>query len=53
MIIYIIRSVIKALAFILFCLISSYVLLFGKEHTGIKVDYAFTSAILIGVMLFL
>lgn len=45
--------IIKALAFILFSFLSAYVLLFGKEHTGIKIDYAFTSSILAGVILLL
>ena len=47
------KSDIKVVTFTIFCLLSSYVLLFGKEKTGIKIDYAFTSAILIGVMVIL
>lgn len=52
-IIEIIKEIIKVVTFTIFCLLSSYVLLFGKEKTGIKIDYAFTSAILIGVMVIL
>lgn len=52
-IIEIIKVIIKVVTFTIFCLLSSYVLLFGKEKTGIKIDYAFTSAILIGVMVIL
>ena len=47
------KVIIKVVTFTIFCLLSSYVLLFGKEKTGIKIDYAFTSAILIGVMVIL
>lgn len=53
MVIEIIKIIIKIVTFVIFCLLSSYVLLFGKEKTGIKIDYAFTSAILIGVMVIL
>ena len=49
----IIKVIIKVVTFTIFCLLSSYVLLFGKEKTGIKIDYAFTSAILIGVIVIL
>ena len=52
-IIEIIKVIIKVVTFTILCLLSSYVLLFGKEKTGIKIDYAFTSAILIGVMVIL
>lgn len=44
---------IKVIAWIVFCLVSSYVLLFGKEKTGIKIDYVFTSVILLGVIVVL
>ena len=50
---WVIIEIIKVVTFTIFCLLSSYVLLFGKEKTGIKIDYAFTSAILIGVMVIL
>ena len=49
----IIKIIIKIVTFVIFCLLSSYVLLFGKEKSGIKIDYAFASAILIGVMVIL
>ncbi len=53
MVIEIIKIIIKIVTFVVFCLLSSYVLLFGKEKSGIKIDYAFASAILIGVMVIL
>ena len=53
MVIEIIKIIIKIVTFVIFCLLSSYVLLFGKEKSGIKIDYAFASAILIGVMVIL
>lgn len=37
---------IKVIAFVLFCLISSYVLVTGKSNTGIKVDYLVTATLL-------
>lgn len=53
MVIEIIKIITKIVTFVIFCLLSSYVLLFGKEKSGIKIDYAFASAILIGVMVIL
>ena len=41
MVIEIIKIIIKIVTFVIFCLLSSYVLLFGKEKSGIKIDYAF------------
>ena len=39
-IIEIIKVIIKVVTFTIFCLLSSYVLLFGKEKTGIKIDWS-------------
>lgn len=43
----------KLLAFILFCLLTSFVICFGKGKTYIKMDYFITSLILIIVMVVL
>lgn len=47
-----IKIFIDLLCFILFCLVSAFVLLFGKANTGIKLYYAFASVLLWGVILF-
>ena len=44
--------IIKVVAFVIFCLVSSFVILFGKNNTGIKSYYAFTAVFLWGVMLY-
>ena len=53
MVIEIIKIIIKIVTFVIFFFFFFYVLLFGKEKSGIKIDYAFASAILIGVMVIL
>ena len=40
----------RSLAFLLFVLLTSYVLLFGKASTGMKLDYLFTALFIIGVI---
>ncbi len=42
---------IKALAFTLFCLVTSFVILYGKNGTGVKLYYAFFAVLVWGVML--
>lgn len=42
---------IKGLAFVLFCLITSFVILYGKNNTGVKMYYAFFAILVWGVML--
>ena len=49
----IVKIVIKTVIFVLFCLISSYVMLFGKQGTGIKLYYVFTSIFLWGIIIVL
>lgn len=41
---------VKTIALLLFSLLTSYVLLFGKKRTGIKLDYALTAIILLVVI---
>lgn len=41
----------KAIAFVLFCMLSAFVILFGRNRTGIKVYYVFASIILWGGLL--
>lgn len=41
----------KLLAFVLMCLLTAFVMTCGKNNTGVKVPYAFTSAMLWVVML--
>lgn len=43
----ILSAIIKCIAFFLFCLSTSYVVLYGKTSTGIRRDYIFTSMMLI------
>lgn len=45
-----ISIVAKIISFVLFCLISSFVLLFGKNGSGIKLLFAFAAMLLIGVI---
>lgn len=46
------RAIIKTFAFVVFCLLSGYVALYGKKGSGIHVDYVITAVILLGVMWF-
>lgn len=43
----------KVLAFLLFCLLSAFVLMFGKDKTFIKLDYAIVVILLIVVLVVL
>lgn len=47
------RIAIKAVCLMLFCLLSVFVILFGKGGTDIKGHYFITSVFLLGVILFL
>lgn len=48
---YVLDLIIDTLLITMFCLVSSFVLMFGKRHTWIKLDYTFfvVAIILIGV----
>lgn len=43
--------VIKIISFMLFCILSGYVIVCGKGDTGIKTDYLITSIMLILAMI--
>lgn len=41
----------KVVAFVLFCMLSAFVFLFGKAKTGIKPYYVLTAVLLVYVLL--
>lgn len=45
-----IRLIVKVLCIVLLCFLTSFVVLFGKNGTGIKKDFAFVSAILVATL---
>ena len=45
--------IIKVLCFVLFCLLSAFVVMFGKNGTDIKASYVITAVFLLGVIVFL
>lgn len=47
-----ILMLIKIISFTLFCLVSGFVLLCGKNGSDIKLMYAITSVLLLGVIIF-
>lgn len=47
------KILIEALCIVGFCLFTSYVILFGKNKTKIKMDYVFTVIFFVLVMMFM
>ena len=47
------RSIGKVLAFLVFCILTAFVLMFGKDKTFIKLDYMIVAVLLIVVLVVL